>query len=427
MNHSQSLFETAQEYIPGGVNSPVRAFKGVGGTPLFIRRAEGPFLYDEDHNRYIDFVCSWGPAIAGHAHPEVVEAVREAAGNGLSFGAPTEAETRIAKMIRVLVPSMERLRMVNSGTEATMSALRLARGYTGRDMIVKFEGNYHGHVDALLVKAGSGALTLGTPTSPGVPESVVKDTLTLSYNDPEDARRTFAEFGERIAAVIVEPVAGNMNCIPGTPEFLQALRDLCTEHGAVLIFDEVMSGFRASLGGAQEHYGITPDMTCLGKVVGGGMPVGAFGGRREIMEHLSPLGPVYQAGTLSGNPVAMAAGIKTLEIISRTNVFQQLEQATRKLAEGIRERGQRAGIPVEVNQVGSMFGVFFTDAGPVTSYADVMACDAARFRAFFHGMLEQGVYMAPSAFEGGFTSIAHDGNVMEDTLDAFGRVFSQLK
>ncbi len=428
MNHSQSLFETAQEYLPGGVNSPVRAFKGVGGTPIFIRRAEGPYLYDEDHNRYIDFVCSWGPAVVGHAHPEVVEAVCEAAAGGLSFGAPTEAETRMAKAIRGLVPSMERLRMVNSGTEATMSALRLARGFTGRDVIVKFEGNYHGHVDSLLVKAGSGALTLGTPTSPGVPESVVKDTVTLNYNDPEDARRAFSEMGERVAAVIVEPVAGNMNCVPGTQDFLNTLRSLCTEHGAVLIFDEVMSGFRAALGGAQAHYDITPDLTCLGKVVGGGMPVGAFGGRRDIMEHLAPLGPVYQAGTLSGNPVAMAAGIKTLEIISRPGLFQRLEQSTSYLAQGIRDRAREVGLPLQVNQVGSMFGVFFTEQDtPVTSYAHVMNCDVDRFRRFFHAMLAEGVYMAPSAFEGGFTSITHDEGVMDDTLNAFSRVFAQLK
>jgi len=422
MNHSQSLFETAKQHIPGGVNSPVRAFKGVGGTPIFIRRAQGPYLYDEDHRRYIDFVCSWGPAVVGHAHPEVVEAVASAAANGLSFGAPTEAETLMAQAIRALVPSMDRVRMVNSGTEATMSALRLARGYTGRDMIVKFEGNYHGHVDALLVKAGSGALTLGTPTSPGVPASVVKDTLTLAYNDPEDACRAFAECGDRIAAVIVEPVAGNMNCVPGDPEFLRTLRRLCTEHGAVLIFDEVMSGFRAALGGAQALYGIVPDLTCLGKVVGGGMPVGAFGGRLDIMEQLAPLGAVYQAGTLSGNPVAMAAGIKTLEIISRPGVFDALSRVTGEFAEGIRQLAARQGVPLQVNQVGSMFGVFFTEQDqPVSCYAQVMACDQERFRRFFHQMLKEGVYMAPSAFEGGFTSIAHDSAVMDVALSAMSR------
>ncbi len=426
MKHSEALFQAAQQHIPGGVNSPVRAFRGVGGTPVFIRRAQGPYLYDEDFTRYIDYVCSWGPAVLGHAHPEVVEAVQQAAAGGLSFGAPTEAETRMAQQVKKLVPSMELLRMVSSGTEATMSALRLARGYTGRDVIVKFEGNYHGHVDALLVKAGSGALTLGTPTSPGVPESVVKDTLTLSYNDPEQVRQVFAEKGDRIAAVIVEPVAGNMNCVPGTPEFIQTLRDQCTAHGSVLIFDEVMCGFRVNLGGAQAHYGVQPDLTCLGKVIGGGMPVGAFGGRRDIMEHLAPLGPVYQAGTLSGNPVAMAAGLKTLEVLSRPGTFEFIAGQTEKLADGLRERAQRAGVPLRVNQLGSMFGLFFTEQEQVGSYADVMASDVERFKRFFHGMLEQGVYMAPSAFEAGFVSSAHDDTVVETTLDIASRVLAKL-
>ncbi|MCC5809472.1 MAG: glutamate-1-semialdehyde 2,1-aminomutase [Ectothiorhodospiraceae bacterium] len=426
MKHSATLFEAAQRHLPGGVNSPVRAFKGVGGTPVFIRRAQGPYLYDEDFTRYIDYVCSWGPAVLGHAHPEVVEAVQQAAASGLSFGAPTEAETRMAEQIKRLVPSMELLRMVSSGTEATMSALRLARGYTGRDVIIKFEGNYHGHVDALLVKAGSGALTLGTPTSPGVPASVVKDTLTLNYNDPEEVRSVFAERGDQIAAVIVEPVAGNMNCVPGTPEFLQALREQCSAHGAVLIFDEVMCGFRVNLGGAQAHYGITPDLTCLGKIVGGGMPVGTFGGRRDIMEQLAPLGPVYQAGTLSGNPVAMAAGLKTLEVLSRPGVFDGISRQTERLAEGIRERAARAGVPLRVNQLGSMFGLFFTDQAEVSRYQHVMASDSERFKQFFHAMLQQGVYMAPSAFEAGFVSAAHDDNVVDATLDAMGRVFQAL-
>ncbi len=426
MKHSEALFQAAQQHIPGGVNSPVRAFRGVGGTPVFIRRAQGPYLYDEDFTRYIDYVCSWGPAVLGHAHPEVVEAVQQAAAGGLSFGAPTEAETRMAQQVKKLVPSMELLRMVSSGTEATMSALRLARGYTGRDVIVKFEGNYHGHVDALLVKAGSGALTLGTPTSPGVPESVVKDTLTLSYNDPEQVRQVFAEKGDRIAAVIVEPVAGNMNCVPGTPEFIQTLRDQCTAHGSVLIFDEVMCGFRVNLGGAQAHYGVQPDLTCLGKVIGGGMPVGAFGGRRDIMEHLAPLGPVYQAGTLSGNPVAMAAGLKTLEVLSRPGTFEFIAGQTEKLADGLRERAQRAGVHLRVNQLGSMFGLFFTEQEQVGSYADVMASDVERFKRFFHGMLEQGVYMAPSAFEAGFVSSAHDDTVVETTLDIASRVLAKL-
>lgn len=426
MKHSETLFAEAQKHIPGGVNSPVRAFRGVGGTPVFIRRAQGPYLYDEDHNRYIDYVGSWGPAVVGHAHPEVVEAVCQAAADGLSFGAPTELETRMAKQVKHLVPSMELLRMVSSGTEATMSALRLARGFTGREKIIKFEGNYHGHVDALLVKAGSGALTMGTPTSPGVPKAVVEQTLTLTYNDVGEVRDIFRRMGDEVAAVIVEPVAGNMNCIPGQPDFLQTLRDVCTEHGAVLIFDEVMCGFRASLGGAQGLYGITPDLTCLGKIIGGGMPVGAFGGRRDIMEHLSPLGGVYQAGTLSGNPVAMASGLKTLEILSRPGVFEALERTSERLASGLREQGERAGVPVQVNQVGSMFGVFFSDESPINRYQQVVDGDIDRFRKVFHAMLGEGIYMAPSAFEGGFTSTAHDDAVIDQTLDAFGRVLQKL-
>lgn len=426
MKQSTALFAEAQKHIPGGVNSPVRAFRGVGGTPVFIRRAQGPYLHDEDGNRYIDYVCSWGPAIVGHAHPEVVEAVSKAAANGLSFGAPTAVETEMAKAVKRLFPSMELLRMVNSGTEATMSALRLARGFTGRDKIVKFEGNYHGHVDSLLVKAGSGALTFGTPTSPGVPAAVVEQTLTLDYNDAAQVREVFADIGDEIAAVIVEPVAGNMNCVPGQPAFLQALRDVCTEHGTVLIFDEVMSGFRASLGGAQAHYGITPDLTCLGKVVGGGMPVGAFGGRRDIMEQLAPLGPVYQAGTLSGNPVAMAAGLKTLEIICRDGLFDTLASRTMGLVRELKLTADRHGVPLQVNQVGSMFGVFFTEGGPVTSFKDVSACDGERFKTVFHALLKDGIYMAPSAFEGGFTSMTHDDAVMEETVAAFDRVLGNL-
>ncbi len=426
MKQSTALFAEAQKHIPGGVNSPVRAFRGVGGTPVFIRRAQGPYLHDEDGNRYIDYVCSWGPAIVGHAHPEVVEAVSKAAANGLSFGAPTAVETEMAKAVKRLFPSMELLRMVNSGTEATMSALRLARGFTGRDKIVKFEGNYHGHVDSLLVKAGSGALTFGTPTSPGVPAAVVEQTLTLDYNDAAQVRQVFADIGDEIAAVIVEPVAGNMNCVPGQPAFLQALRDVCTEHGTVLIFDEVMSGFRASLGGAQAHYGITPDLTCLGKVVGGGMPVGAFGGRRDIMEQLAPLGPVYQAGTLSGNPVAMAAGLKTLEIICRDGLFDTLASRTMGLVRELKLTADRHGVPLQVNQVGSMFGVFFTEGGPVTSFKDVSACDGERFKTVFHALLKDGIYMAPSAFEGGFTSMTHDDAVMEETVAAFDRVLGNL-
>ncbi len=426
MNHSETLFADACEHIPGGVNSPVRAFRGVGGTPVFMRRAQGPYLYDEDYQRYIDYVCSWGPMVLGHAHPEVVEAVREAAGDGLSFGAPTEAETRMARRIKAHVPSMERLRLVSSGTEATMSALRLARGYTGRNKIIKFQGNYHGHVDALLVKAGSGALTLGNPTSPGVPEAVVADTITATYNDLESVRAAFQEYGDEIAAVMLEPVAGNMNLVPADPEFLQGLRSLCTDNGALLIFDEVMSGFRVALGGAQARYGVTPDLTALGKVIGGGMPVGAFGGRREVMEQLAPLGPVYQAGTLAGNPVAMAAGITTLEVLGRPGVFEALEARTTALAEGLRERAAAAGVPVQVNHMGSMLGLFFTEDGPVRTYQQVVDSDTARYGRFFHGMLAQGVYMAPAAFEAGFVSIAHDDAVVELTLDVASKVFREL-
>ncbi|WP_290631560.1 glutamate-1-semialdehyde 2,1-aminomutase [Aquisalimonas sp.] len=426
MKHSETLFQAASQHIPGGVNSPVRAFRGVGGTPVFMRRAQGPYLYDEDYQRYVDYVCSWGPMILGHAHPEVVEVVQQAAAHGLSFGAPTEAETRMAQQIKVHFPSMEMLRMVSSGTEATMSALRLARGYTGRNKIIKFQGNYHGHVDALLVKAGSGALTLGNPTSPGVPEAVVADTITLSYNDLDAVKQAFTEYADEIAAVILEPVAGNMNMVPADAAFLQGLRDLCTRNGSVLIFDEVMSGFRVHLGGAQARYGITPDLTCLGKVVGGGMPVGAFGGRREIMEHLSPLGGVYQAGTLSGNPVAMAAGLKTLEVLSRPGTFEALEATTRVLADGFRERAERASIPLQVNHMGSMLGLFFTEDGPVRTYQQVVDSDTARYGRFFHGMLENGVYLAPAAFEASFVSTAHDADVVELTLDMAARVMQQL-
>jgi len=426
MKRSEAFFEEAKQHISGGVNSPVRAFRGVGGTPVFIRRAQGPYLYDEDYGRYIDYVCSWGPAVVGHANPEVVEAVTRAVADGLSFGAPTESETRMAMKIKSLMPSMELMRMNSSGTEATMSALRLARGFTGRDKIIKFEGNYHGHVDSLLVKAGSGMLDSGTPTSAGVPKAVVDQTLTLTYNDADEVRETFRRIGEQVAAVIVEPVAGNMNCVPGQPDFLQALREVCTEYGAVLIFDEVMSGFRCHLGGAQTLYGITPDLTCLGKVVGGGMPVGCFGGRRDIMERVAPMGDVYQAGTLSGNPVAMAAGRKTLEILSRQGVFDELERNTARLANGMRAMGERAGVPVEVNQVGSMFGVFFTDKGPVTRYQQVVDGDQEIFKKVFHGLLKENIYMAPSAFEGGFTSIAHDEAVIDLTLDTFGRVLQGL-
>ena len=426
MKHSEALFEAASQHIPGGVNSPVRAFRGVGGTPIFMRRAQGPYIFDEDYRRYIDYIGSWGAMICGHAHPEVVEAVQQAAAQGLSFGTPTEAETRMARQIKTHVPSMEMLRLVCSGTEAAMSALRLARGYTGRNRVIKFQGNYHGHVDPLLVKAGSGALTLGNPTSPGVPEAVVADTITLTYNDADGVREAFSQYGDEIAAVMVEPVAGNMNMVPADQAFLDTLRELCTRHGSVLVFDEVMSGFRVDLGGAQARYGVTPDITCLGKVIGGGMPVGAFGGRREIMEQLAPLGAVYQAGTLAGNPVTMAAGLKTLEVLSRPGVFQGLEETTRNLAEGLRERARRAGVPVQVNQMGGMLGLFFTEDGPVRTYQQVVDSDTQRYGRFFHGMLAEEVYFAPAAFEASFISITHDASVVEQTLDSAEKVLREI-
>ncbi|MBT7307297.1 MAG: glutamate-1-semialdehyde 2,1-aminomutase, partial [Gammaproteobacteria bacterium] len=402
MTRSHQLFEEAQQHIPGGVNSPVRAFRGVGGDPVYIQRAEGAYIYDEDGSRYIDYVGSWGPMILGHAHPEVVTTVQESATRGLSFGAPTRIETLMAEKVKTLVPSIEMVRMVSSGTEATMSAIRLARGYTGRDKIVKFEGCYHGHADSLLVKAGSGALTLGIPTSPGVPASLAEHTLTLSYNNSSQVRELFTKMGSEIACIIVEPVAGNMSCIPPVEGFLETLRSVCDEHGAVLILDEVMTGFRVSLGGAQGKLGITPDLTTLGKVIGGGMPVGAFGGRREIMEHLAPLGPVYQAGTLSGNPLAMAAGLKTLELISAPNFFNSLESKVEFLTDGILQGAAENNVPMSCNRIGGMFGLFFTEEKKVENFDQVMRCSSDRFNQFFHGMLEQGIYLAPSAFEAGF-------------------------
>ncbi|MDE1887453.1 MAG: glutamate-1-semialdehyde 2,1-aminomutase [Gammaproteobacteria bacterium] len=423
---TNDLFAQAQRYIPGGVNSPVRAFKGVGGDPLFIARAEGAYIYDTDGRRYIDYVSSWGPMIAGHAQPKVVRAVQAAAAGGVSFGAPTELETRLARRICELVPSIELVRMVNSGTEATMSAIRLARGYTGRDYIVKFEGGYHGHSDSLLVKAGSGALTLGVPSSAGVPAALAALTLTLPYNDSEAVRAAFQQHGREIAGVIVEPVAGNMSCVPPVPGFLQILRELCTAHGSVLIFDEVMTGFRVARGGAQALYGIQPDLTTLGKIIGGGMPVGAFGGRREIMEQISPLGPVYQAGTLSGNPLAMAAGLATLELLDAPEFYAQLEGRTRQLAEGLRDAARSAGVALSVNHVCGMFGLFFSNAPRITDYTQVMACDAAGFQRFFHAMLAQGVYLAPSAFEAGFVSAAHSEADIEATVVAARKAFAQI-
>lgn len=422
----QHLFNLAKRYIPGGVNSPVRAFNGVGGDPVFVRRAAGCYLYDTDGKRYVDYVGSWGPMVAGHAHPEVVEAVQDAAANGLSYGAPTEIETRMAEQICRLLPSMGLVRMVNSGTEATMSAIRLARGYTGRDKIVKFEGCYHGHADSLLVKAGSGALTLGIPSSPGVPAALAEYTLTLEYNNAEQVRQVFAETGKDIACIIVEPVAGNMNCIPPMPGFLETLRDVCDEYGSVLIFDEVMTGFRVDLRCAQGLYGITPDLTTLGKVIGGGMPVGAFGGKTRIMEKLAPLGPVYQAGTLSGNPLAMAAGLKTLEIISRPGFFDKLTLKTCDFVNKLAEKARLNGIPLAVNQVGGMFGVFFSDTPKIEKFSQVTQCDIERFKHFFHLMLDSGIYMAPSAYEAGFVSSAHSEADIEMTLEAAEKAFAAL-
>lgn len=427
MTRSKQEFERARSMIPGGVNSPVRAFRSVGGSPIFCERAEGAKLFDIDGRSYIDYVGSWGPAILGHAHPEVIEAVRKAAGQGLGFGAPTVMESEMAARIRSLVPSIEKVRMVNSGTEATMSAIRLARGFTGRDAIVKFEGCYHGHGDCLLVKAGSGALTFGTPTSPGVPESFAEQTLILDFNDDRKVRRAFDECGERLAAVIVEPVAGNMNCIPPAPGFLETLRRCCDEYETLLIFDEVMTGFRVAPGGAQALYGIRPDLTTLGKIIGGGMPVGAFGGRADIMDHLAPEGPVYQAGTLSGNPIALAAGLATLDLIGEEGFYDRLQAMTERLVSGLRERAAAAGIPMATNALCGMFGLFFTEAESVRCFADVMACDTARFARFFHAMLDHGIYLAPSAFEAGFVSAAHNEEELEATLRASERVFSTLK
>ncbi len=426
MSRSSELFSAAQRHIPGGVNSPVRAFKGVGGDPVFFKKAKGAYVYDEDGQQYIDYVGSWGPMIIGHAHDEVLHSVSQTMQNGLSFGAPTELETRMADKVCELVPSMDMVRMVSSGTEATMSALRLARGYTGRDKIVKFEGCYHGHSDSLLVKAGSGALTLGVPTSPGVPASLAEHTITLSYNNLEQVRETFQQLGEQIACIIVEPVAGNMNCIPPVDGFLQGLRDVCDEYGSVLIFDEVMTGFRVSLGGAQGHYGITPDLTTLGKVIGGGMPVGAFGGKRAIMEQIAPLGPVYQAGTLSGNPVAMAAGLATLDIIAADNFFAELTAKTTSLVEGLQQAANKAGIALATSQAGGMFCFFFSEEKAITTFAQVSQCDIDRFKRFFHGMLEQGVYLAPSAYEAGFVSSMHTDADIEKTVQAAEQVMRTL-
>ncbi|MBW9334097.1 glutamate-1-semialdehyde-2,1-aminomutase [Herbaspirillum sp. RU 5E] len=420
-----SLFARAQQSTPGGVNSPVRAFRSVGGTPRFIERAEGPWFWDAEGKRYIDYIGSWGPAIVGHAHPEVVKAVQQAAARGLSFGAPTEAEIEMAEEIIKLVPSIEQIRLVSSGTEATMSALRLARGATGRDKIIKFEGCYHGHADSLLVKAGSGLLTFGNPTSAGVPEDFAKHTLVLDYNNAAQLEEAFKNAGNEIACVIVEPVAGNMNLVRASDEFLRTMRRLCTEYGAILIFDEVMSGFRVARGGAQELNGIVPDLTALGKVIGGGLPVAAFGGRAEVMKHLAPLGGVYQAGTLSGNPVTVAAGMATLKIIQQPDFYTHLTAQTRKLADGLTAAAKAAGVSFAADAIGGMFGLYF-DAKVPTSYAEVMQGDKERFNRFFHKMLDAGVYFAPSAFEAGFVSAQHSDAIIEETIAAAAKVFTEL-
>ena len=420
-------FDTAKRYIPGGVNSPVRAFKAVGGTPVFFERGSGPYLYDTDGRSYIDYVGSWGPLILGHAHPDVITRVRDVMANGLSFGAPTTIETELAKKICTLIPSIEKVRMVNSGTEAAMSAIRLARGFTGRDKIIKFEGCYHGHADALLVKAGSGALTLGIPTSPGVPADTAKHTISLEFNNSGQVLDVFEDMGDEIAAVIVEPVAGNMNCIPGLRDFLDTLRQACDRHGSILIFDEVMTGFRVALGGAQSLYDITPDLTLLGKVIGGGMPVGAFGGRQQIMDHLAPDGAVYQAGTLSGNPMAMAAGLATLDIISEPGFFTVLSNNLAALIKGLQDAAAANDISISSNQVGGMFGLFFTEDTHITSYKQATECNQEIFNRFFHGMLENGVYLAPSSYEAGFISSAHATREIDRTIEAATAVFKHLR
>ncbi|MVW78299.1 glutamate-1-semialdehyde 2,1-aminomutase [Bordetella sp. 02P26C-1] len=426
MSTNAQLFERACRSIPGGVNSPVRAFRSVGGTPRFIKRAEGPYVWDEEDTRYIDYVGSWGPAILGHAHPEVIEAVREAALNGLSFGAPTAAEVELAETLIQRLPSLDQVRLVSSGTEATMTAIRLARGATGRAKIVKFEGCYHGHSDSLLVKAGSGLLTLGNPSSAGVPPEFVSHTLTLEYNNLTAVQAAFSEHGKDIACVIVEPIAGNMNLIKPVEGFLQGLRDVCTQHGAVLIFDEVMTGFRVGPQGVQSLTGIKPDLTTLAKVIGGGMPVGALGGRADIMAHLAPLGSVYQAGTLSGNPVAVAAGLATLRLIGEPGFYDRLAAQTQRLTDGLRERAQAANIPFAADAIGGMFGLYFRDTVP-TSFAEVSDSNVEAFKKFFHGMLDHGVHFAPSAFEAGFVSATHDDSVIDATLDAAEAVFKTLQ
>ncbi len=425
-SRSHALFQRARALLPGGVNSPVRAFNSVGGEPFFVQRADGPYLFDVDGNRYIDYVGSWGPMIVGHNHPTVRQAVKRALGDGLSFGAPTAAEVAMAERITSLVPSCEMVRMVNSGTEATLSAIRLARGATGRTGIVKFEGCYHGHGDSFLVKAGSGALTLGVPTSPGVPKALADLTLTLPYNDFDAATALFEQAGSDIAGLIIEPVVGNANCLPPRDGYLQHLRELCTRHGALLIFDEVMTGFRVALGGAQARYGVTPDLSTFGKIIGGGMPVGAYGGRRDLMEQIAPAGPIYQAGTLSGNPVAMAAGLAMLDLVAEPGFHDALEASSNRLCDGLEAAARDAGVPFTTTRVGGMFGLFFTDQPDVDTYAQAVACDTAAFNRFFHAMLERGVFLAPSAFEAGFMSSAHDASVIEATIAAAREAFAEL-
>ena len=423
---TKKLFDEAKKRIPGGVNSPVRAFKAVSGTPLFINKASGPYLYDSEDKKYLDYVGSWGPMILGHAHPEIVKAVNDAAKCGLSFGAPTEIETQMANKICDLMPSIEKIRMVNSGTEAAMSAIRLARGYTGRDIIIKFEGCYHGHTDSLLVKAGSGALTFGVPTSPGVPTDLAKHTATLTYNDIPQLQDTFEKIGNKVAAVIIEPIAGNMSLVPGNQKFLNTLRALCNKHQSVLIFDEVMTGFRVALGGAQSIFNITPDITILGKIIGGGMPVGAFGGKENIMNHIAPDGPIYQAGTLSGNPVAMSAGLTTLNLISSEGFFNSLEHKTKILVDGITKSAKKIGIPLAMNYVGGMFGLFFTNEKTIDSFEKVINCNKEHYSIFFHGMLEEGIYLAPSSYEAGFVSSSHSDDDIKLTIDTAEKIFKKI-
>ena len=423
---TKKLFDEAKKRIPGGVNSPVRAFKAVSGTPLFINKASGPYLYDSKDKKYLDYVGSWGPMILGHAHPEIVKAVNDAAKCGLSFGAPTEIETQMANKICDLMPSIEKIRMVNSGTEAAMSAIRLARGYTGRDVIIKFEGCYHGHTDSLLVKAGSGALTFGVPTSPGVPTDLAKHTATLAYNDIPQLQDTFEKIGNKVAAVIIEPIAGNMSLVPGNQKFLNTLRALCNKHQSVLIFDEVMTGFRVALGGAQSIFNITPDITILGKIIGGGMPVGAFGGKENIMNHIAPDGPIYQAGTLSGNPVAMSAGLTTLNLISSEGFFNSLEHKTKILVDGITESAKKIGVPLAMNYVGGMFGLFFTNEKTIDSFEKVINCNKEHYNIFFHGMLEEGIYLAPSSYEAGFVSSSHSDDDIKLTIDTAEKIFKKI-